>query len=308
MHRFIRPSCLLISVILGLSACNSSTPVSHNSKVTVIESEPLASEGLDLQAIGSYLEKVETAEELERAINNPKLGLNNLDLDGNDSTDVITVDEEHDGKIRIFSLSTEVQQGEVQHLADINVEKSGEKAQVEIHGNSQVYGSGHYYHHSYPMHPGSFWYWAFMPRPLWASPWYWGYRSPFYGYHPVMGMGAYRSHIGGMRGGAAGNYQRSGKTTMSKQTNSKMSSKSAKTGVRSKLSKPTASQRSFRKQDPKAQARSGRFGRTSAAQSRQSGKGRVQKSTRTSMQNKRTSTRSASVGRGRSFGGGRGGK
>ena len=314
MRRFTIPLYLLI---LGLWGCGGSESVSHNSSVTIVESEPLASEGLDLQAIGAYLEKVENAEQLERALNNPDTGLNNLDLDGNDSTDVITVEEEQDGQIRIFALSTEVQKGEVQHLADINIEKVGDKAQVEVHGNKQVYGSGHYYHSSYHIHPGSFWFWAFMARPMWHSPWYWGYHSPYYAYRPVIGMGAYRSRVGGIRSGATSTLQRSGKSTMSKQTQSKMSSKNAKSGIRSKLSNPTQSQKSFRKQDPKAKARSGRFGQQTRASSKSSNKGRVQSGTRTStrsrgnvsaQQRSRTQSRSGSTGRGRSFGGGRGGK
>ena len=313
MRKFTIPLYLLI---FGLWGCGGSESVSHKSSVTIVESEPLASEGLDLQAIGAHLEKVKSAEELERALNDPNTGLNNLDLDGNDSTDVITVEEEQDGAIRIFSLSTEVQQGEVQHLADINIEKVGDKAKVEVHGNEQVYGSGHYYHSSYHVNPGSFWFWAFMARPMWHSPWYWGYRSPYYGYRPLIGMGAYRSRIGGIRSGATNSLQRSGKTSMSKQTRSKMSGKSAKSGVRSKLSKPTQSQRSFRKQDPKAKARTGRFGQRTAS-SRQSSKGRVQGGTRTSTRSKstisgqrrsRTPSRAGSTGRGRSFSGGRGGK
>ena len=64
----------------------------------------------------------------------------------------------------------------------------------------------------------------------------------------LIGMGAYRNRIGGIRSGATGTLQRSGKSAMSKQTKSKMSSKSAKSGIRSKLSNPTQSQNSGEKQ------------------------------------------------------------
>ena len=55
MRKFTIPLYLLI---FGLWGCGGSESVSHKSSVTIVESEPLASEGLDLQAIGAHLEKV----------------------------------------------------------------------------------------------------------------------------------------------------------------------------------------------------------------------------------------------------------
>ena len=104
-----------------------------------------AADGLDLQAVGDLLKRAKDAEQLEKLLNDSGEGINNLDLDENGEADYIQVDEYGSGDNRGFSLTVETSAGEEQEVATIEIEKSGSDADVQIHGNSQIYGHNHYY-------------------------------------------------------------------------------------------------------------------------------------------------------------------
>ena len=85
-----------------------------------------ANEGLDLTAVGELLKKAKTAEELEELLNSPAQGINNLDLNGDNKVDYISVTEYGNDEVKGFSLTTQPAEGETQEIATIEVEKTSE--------------------------------------------------------------------------------------------------------------------------------------------------------------------------------------
>ena len=98
-----------------------------------------AADGLDLQAVGAVLKKAKDAEEFEKLLNDPNVGVNNLDLDENDLVDFIKVTEYGNESVKGFSLTTETATDQEQEIATIEIEKtSNQEADVQIHGNRQI--------------------------------------------------------------------------------------------------------------------------------------------------------------------------
>ncbi len=228
-----------------------------NYDVTVQTLTP-ASDGLDLKAVGALLKKARDAESLERLINDPKEGVNNLDLNGDGKVDYIKVTEYGDDNVRGFALTTEPAKGEEQEIATIEVEKSKDKAQVEIQGNEQIYGPRHYYHSTFGLTDFLLMSYLFSPHRYYVSPWYYGYYPGYYRPWRTMDYTRYRSR--------AAQYGRSAGFRQSATENVKSTVRSPKAGktarsVRAPLRNPTKSQKSFQARASRS-VRSGGFGRS----------------------------------------------
>ncbi|MBW2647828.1 MAG: hypothetical protein JRE23_16990 [Deltaproteobacteria bacterium] len=145
-----------------------------------------AAEGLDLKSLTEVVKKVNSAEDLEKQLNDPG-GINNLDLTEDGKVDFISVAEYGNKKDAYgFSRTVEPADGESQEIASIEIAKEGDNADIEVRGNEQIYGSGHYYHGYHPI--GSFLMWSYLMRPhgYYMSPWYRGYYPGYYrSYVPV---------------------------------------------------------------------------------------------------------------------------
>jgi len=127
----------------ALSLCGSITSSDDKFDVSVTQMID-ADKGLDLRAVGEILKKAKTAEEFEKLLNVSDSGVNNLDLNADGKVDYIKVTEFGDEKVKGFSLTTEIDKGDVQEVATIKIQKSGDKgAEVEYHGNPSIYGRSH---------------------------------------------------------------------------------------------------------------------------------------------------------------------
>lgn len=164
----------------------SETPVSNNYDVHISEKQILGS-GLDLKAVGELLKKAKDAKEFETMLNDPKLGVNNLDLNADGVVDYIKVTEFGSGDVRGYSLSTEPKKGEIQEIATIKIEKKGEQeALVETKGNEKLYGPGHYYQSPWSgMATGMLMGYLFSRHTPFSSPYHYGNYPPSYGHAPV---------------------------------------------------------------------------------------------------------------------------
>ncbi len=108
-----------------------------------------ARENFDLQAVGGILEESDNIEDFERRLNSNN-GVNNLDLDGDDYADYISVrefDDRTDGS-RGFSLFSQFNGDDIQEIASIifnrdRPDRSG--ARVYLRGNEQIYGNNYDY-------------------------------------------------------------------------------------------------------------------------------------------------------------------
>ena len=162
---------LLIIGFINLCSSGDDDP-SVTQQVNIYQMTP-AAEGLDLKAVGALVKEVSSAEELEKKLNDPNVGVNNLDLDQDKNVDFLKVTEYGDKENRGFSLTVDMPGGETQEVADIQFAKTEEgKAEMQVSGNQSIYGANHTY--SSGLSPGGFmWGYLFgsmMSRPFYASP------------------------------------------------------------------------------------------------------------------------------------------
>lgn len=139
-----------------------------------------AAGGLDLQAVGELFKETATLEEFEKALNDPEVGVNNLDLDENGEVDYIRVVEQVSGNTHLIILQVCLTENEYQDVAFIEVEKNDEDTyNMQVHGDEEIYGVDYYvvpaevHLHVWPIIT-----WIYQPvyRP---------YRSRFYfGFYP----------------------------------------------------------------------------------------------------------------------------
>lgn len=148
-------------------------------KTTIVAPTSEAAEGLDLKAVSEVFAEAENLEAFEKALNDPQSGINNLDLDDNGQVDYIRVVEQVDGDAHLIILQAALGKDEFQDVATIEVEKSGETANMQVRGNEVIYGPDYYYVPAHVhVHTWPVIVWMYRPH---YRPW----RSPFYfGYYP----------------------------------------------------------------------------------------------------------------------------
>lgn len=168
-----------VFILLSVSYCAAS-----QQNITIVTQNSRIADGLDLYAVAELFKDSENLEEFERALNDPELGINNLDLDGDGYVDYIRVVEQAVNDIRIVILQVALGHDEFQDVATIEVERTGiNHYNVQIRGNEVIYGVDYYitpvYVHVQHIHR-----WRIIPwmyRPMYRP-----YYSVFYfGYYPV---------------------------------------------------------------------------------------------------------------------------
>jgi len=183
----------------------------------------LPGDNLNLYAVMDLFQKSETLEGFERSLNDENSRINNLDLNGDNYIDYITVNDFVDGNVHTIVLRTALNRNENQDLAVFTVQqlRNGE-VQIQLIGDPDLYGRNYIVEPIYaetpnPGYRGNANYRAnntvvtttyyevaawplirFIYRPtyvVWRSHWYWDfypdYWSPwrpyywhyYYGYH-----------------------------------------------------------------------------------------------------------------------------
>ncbi len=150
--------------------------------VTIIPTDSEAAEGLDLGAVSELFKSSENLEEFEHKLNDPEVGVNNLDLDDNGDVEYIRVVEEVVDETHVIILQALLGENQSQDVATIEVEKDERgEYQMQMHGNEVIYGYDYYvapavvdvHIHTWPII-------TWMYRPLYRP-----YRSVFYfGFYP----------------------------------------------------------------------------------------------------------------------------
>lgn len=155
----------------------------NNVSVTVTD-QTLLGDNFDLQAFTTLLTSTTDAESLEKQINDPTVGINNLDLNEDGSVDYVQVTTYGEGDKKGISLTISINESEIQEIAQVEITKTGE---VNVHGNKNIYGTnGHYTSHM-SVGEAMFLAWMFSPRyNVYNSPYYYGnYPSHYNSYKPV---------------------------------------------------------------------------------------------------------------------------
>lgn len=148
--------------------------------VTIVAPTSEAAEGLDLKAVSELFKDSENLEEFEKALNDPEVGINNLDLDENGEVDFIRIVEKVENDTHVIILQVPLAENEFQDVATIEVEKSDDDVyNMQVHGNEVIYGVDYYvapthiHIHTWPII-------TWIYRPVYRP-----YRSVFYfGYYP----------------------------------------------------------------------------------------------------------------------------
>jgi hypothetical protein len=198
----------------------------------------LPGDNLDLFAVLNIFQQSKTIEEFEKTLNLKETGINNLDLDLNDTVDFIKVVTKQDGTDFSFILQVDVNAKEIQDVAVIFVSKDKDgKVTMQIVGDKDLYGND-YVIEPAPPTP------AITPNPAYAGtepvpaaapasttvvvveqtpivqyvyspvyvpyypPYYYRYYPPYFAAFTVMAVGIYRHnnyyHHYGYHGGYGG--------------------------------------------------------------------------------------------------------
>jgi hypothetical protein len=131
----------ILLLLLPVSYC----PVLAQEKVALETPTSEAAEGLDLLAFGELFKDSEDLQAFEKAINNPEVGINNLDLDENGEVDFIRVVEEVADDTHLIILQVPIGKDDFQDVATIEIEKSGDQLyNLQIRGDESIYGVNYY--------------------------------------------------------------------------------------------------------------------------------------------------------------------
>ncbi len=100
-----------------------------------------AGEDLDLYGVLELFQEAEDLESFEKALNDEKSEVNNLDLDENGEVDYIRVVEHVEGNTHVIILQVPLGENEYQDVATIEIEKKGEEDYtLQVVGDEEIYG------------------------------------------------------------------------------------------------------------------------------------------------------------------------
>jgi hypothetical protein len=97
-------------------------------------------DGLDLYAVLDTFAQSESLEDFESRLNDPEAELVNLDLNGDDEVDYVTVVEEVDGTAHVIFLRVPLSEQDSQDVAHIATDKVGDDVTAQVIGDEALYG------------------------------------------------------------------------------------------------------------------------------------------------------------------------
>lgn len=117
------------------------TVLSFNTFAQENDSTGMPGDNFDLQAALDLFKQSKNLQDFEKKLNTESNGVNNLDLDGNNTIDYIRVVDKKDGNNHAILLQVPVNKTESQDIAAIVIEKrTSNEAQLQIIGNETLYG------------------------------------------------------------------------------------------------------------------------------------------------------------------------
>jgi len=231
----------LTSLALLATACNQNPREQNN---VTIESNN-APAGFDVNKLAQLVKTSTDPQTLEKAINDPKNQVTNLDLDKDGNVDYLKVTEPEKNRLAVVD---DVSAADSVTVAKINVDPSADNqtANLSVQGNPQYVGDNNYYHSSFSFTDMLLLSYFLRPHPYYMPYYHYGYYPSYYTRYRTV-------------------------TTFRPSTSSHMSTRSS----RSSLSAPSRSQRSFSTRSSGSTVRSGGFGsHSSGGSSRSFGRSR----------------------------------
>jgi len=182
------------TIYLFFIAIFVSTSVFSQEQAETAAIAPVSEQGenLELSAVLDLFKDAKDLEDFEKQLNDEKVGINNLDLNGDSTIDYIRVVEKSEGNYRVIILQAVLGENQFQDIATINVEKvSDEEIKVQCQGDEEIYGENYYVEPEPKVHVHvNLWpIWGVMFAPHYTyyhSPYYWRYYpSYWHPYRPV---------------------------------------------------------------------------------------------------------------------------
>jgi hypothetical protein len=169
-------------------------------------------EDLDLHAVIELFKESESIEEFEQKLNDPDVGVNNLDLNEDGEVDFIRVMEYAEGDAHVFVLQAALGEDTYQDVARVMVEKiEGDEVVAEVQGDEAIYGEGYVIAPTTVIVVTSFALLSvvFPPRrAVYRSPWGWHRRPPWWRPRPPVARATYHSRTARYRQSRASARQR----------------------------------------------------------------------------------------------------
>lgn len=174
----------------------SITSVFAQDRTTVTANNSEISDNLDLRAVASIFGDSKNLDDFERRLNDPKIQISNLDLNGDNKVDYLRVIETVEGNVHLIVIQSVLGRDTFQDIATVEVERDrNNRVQVQVVGDVYMYGDNYIYEPVYAYTPviySSFW--VSNYRPYYSS-WYWGFYPSFYIAWSPFPIYTYRSHI-----------------------------------------------------------------------------------------------------------------
>ncbi len=179
---------LLASSFLQLSLAQDRT--------TVTASSNDISDNLDLKAVASIFGDASDLEDFERRLNDPKTQISNLDLNNDNQVDYLRVIESTEKSTHLIIIQSVLERDIFQDVATIEVEKdSNNQVQVQVVGNTFMYGNNYIYEPVYVRTPIIYdYFWVNNYQPYYSS-YYWGYYPTYYYAWNPYPIYRYRSNV-----------------------------------------------------------------------------------------------------------------
>lgn len=165
-------------------------------RTTVTAANADISDNLDLRAVASVFGDAENLEDFERRLNDPKLRISNLDLNGDNQVDYLRVVESVEGDAHLILIQAVIGRDLYQDVASIEVERDERNnPRVLVVGDVYMYGQNYIYEPVYYRPPVIFnFFWTAGYRPYYSS-WYWGYYPSYWTYWSPYSVYTYVDHI-----------------------------------------------------------------------------------------------------------------
>lgn len=174
----------------------SITSVFAQDRTTVTANNTEISDNLDLRAVASIFGDSKNLDDFERRLNDPKIQISNLDLNGDNKVDYLRVIETVEGNVHLIVIQSVLGRNTFQDIAIVEVERDRDnRVQVQVVGDVFMYGYNYIYEPVYAYTPviyNSFWVSNYRP---YYSAWNWGLYPSFYFAWTPFPIVTYQSHI-----------------------------------------------------------------------------------------------------------------
>ncbi len=169
--------------------------VSAQDRTTVTATSSDISDNLDLRAVASIFGESRDLQDFERRLNDPKTQISNLDLNGDGNVDYLRVIETTEQNLHLVVVQAVLDKDVFQDVATIEVEKDGDNVQVQVVGDTYMYGPNYIYEPVYVTRPPLFAvFWGPAYRPYY-SPYYYNYYPDYYSYWRPYPIYRYRRNV-----------------------------------------------------------------------------------------------------------------